>query len=280
MEMRRGDNKRESWWVKNKTKLTITIGDLLQVPAIKPGKRVDLLYYYSREKVSHSKVLVKLVKAGIVSLSKDKIFTNEFPGPISSSNIDEALTPAEENEVLKESEANDLFLKLNGSNAKTTIDIGTENFETKGSISGINVTSGLNPGHLHDIPISTTEHNILPGLQGGDPSNDEFYHLTQNQINKIDSLNNIITITGDYTSTSDDHTILCNTTSGSLTVTLPASSKDPGKLYYIKKIDVSENTTTIDGNLAELIDGGLTAIITIQYESITIQNDGSNWHIL
>jgi len=99
MDVRRGDNKRESWWVKNRTKKTITIGDLLLVPAIKPKKKVDLLHYYTREKVGHSKVLVQLVKAGIVSLSKDKIYTNEFPGSIPASEIDEAITSAEENEI-------------------------------------------------------------------------------------------------------------------------------------------------------------------------------------
>lgn len=97
--VRTGDNKRESWWARNLTNKTITIGDLLLVPAIKPGKRVDLLHHYTREKISHSTVLVSLVKAGIVSLSKDKIYTNDFPGHVPISNIDEAITPAEENET-------------------------------------------------------------------------------------------------------------------------------------------------------------------------------------
>lgn len=98
--VRRGDNKRESWWVTNLTNQTITIGDLLLAPVIKPGKRIDLLYYYSREKISHSTVLNQLVKAGIVSLNKDKIYDNEFAGTITSDNIDEAVTPAEENEIV------------------------------------------------------------------------------------------------------------------------------------------------------------------------------------
>ena len=98
-KMRRGDNKRESWWVTNLSKQTITIGDLLLFPALKPGKREDLLYYYTREKAGHSKVLVKLVKAGIVSLNKNKIYTNNYPGQITSADIDEAITPAEENEI-------------------------------------------------------------------------------------------------------------------------------------------------------------------------------------
>jgi len=99
MDMRRGENKRESWWVRNNTNQTITIGDLLLFPALKPGKREDLLHYYSREKAGHSKILVKLVKAGIVSLNKDKIYTNNYPGEITAADIDEAITPAEENEI-------------------------------------------------------------------------------------------------------------------------------------------------------------------------------------
>ena len=97
--IRTGENKRESWWVTNNTNDTITIGDLLLVPAIKPKKRIDLLYYYSREKIGHSKVLVTLVKAGIVSFNKDKIYTNNYPGEITSVDVDEAITPAEENEI-------------------------------------------------------------------------------------------------------------------------------------------------------------------------------------
>jgi len=99
VDVRRGENKRESWWVTNLSKQTITIGDLLLFPALKPGKKADLLHYYTREKAGHSKVLVKLVKAGIVSLNKNKIYKNEFPGLITATNIDEAITPAEENEI-------------------------------------------------------------------------------------------------------------------------------------------------------------------------------------
>jgi hypothetical protein len=96
---RRGDNARESWWVTNNSKKTIAIGDLLLVPAIKPKKKVDLLHYYSREKISYSKVLVTLVKSRIVSLDKEKIYSNNYPGQITSVDVDEAITPAEENEI-------------------------------------------------------------------------------------------------------------------------------------------------------------------------------------
>jgi hypothetical protein len=100
VDVRTGENNRESWWVTNNTNKTITIGDLLLIPAIKPGKRVDLLHHYTREKISHSTVLVQLIKAGLVSLDKDKSFTdNNLPGNVSVRDIDKAITPAEENET-------------------------------------------------------------------------------------------------------------------------------------------------------------------------------------
>ncbi len=116
MDIRKGENKRESWWVTNNTNKTITIGDLLLLPALKPGTRVDLLHHYTREKISHSTILPQLVKSRKVSLNKDKLFNNEFPGPVPIADIDEAITPGEENEILKESEANDIYLRLDDTN--------------------------------------------------------------------------------------------------------------------------------------------------------------------
>ncbi|KKL71307.1 hypothetical protein LCGC14_2096270, partial [marine sediment metagenome] len=70
------------------------------VPTLKPGESEDLLKYYTREKVGHSTVLVSLVKNGILSLNKSKIYSNTLPGEITATTIDEAITPAEENELI------------------------------------------------------------------------------------------------------------------------------------------------------------------------------------
>ncbi len=98
MDVRKGENARESWWVKNLTNKTITIGDLTLLPAIKPGKSVDLLHHYTREKISHSIVLTALVKSGKLRLNKKKLVPNDLPSIIAVADIDEAITPAEENE--------------------------------------------------------------------------------------------------------------------------------------------------------------------------------------
>ena len=71
-----------------------------------------------------------------------------------------------------------------------------------------------------------------------------------------------------------------NSRKDSFTITLPTASGIIGRMYHIKKTDSSANTVTIDENGAETIDGGVTAILTTQYESITIITNGSEWWIL
>jgi len=187
-DVRRGENKRESWWVRNLTNNTITIGDLLLFPALKPGKRADLLHYYTREKVSHSKVLVKLVKARIVSLDKDKIYANEFPGPITSADIDEAITPGEENEItkiiddLKHNDTND----IQGGSVEDYYHLTQNQHNT---LTGGSYADSL---HTHNIDDLTVLHNNLEGLQGGDPSADEFYHLSTGEVDKISTIISLI----------------------------------------------------------------------------------------
>ncbi len=75
-------------------------------------------------------------------------------------------------------------------------------------------------------------------------------------------------------------TILVNASSTLITITLLPTSGITGHIYNIKKIDSSGNNVIVDGNASETIDGSSTAVITTQYENITIQTDGSNWHIL
>jgi hypothetical protein len=95
----------------------------------------------------------------------------------------------------------------------------------------------------------------------------------------------IETVTGNTTLNATHSTLLVNA-SGNVTITLPAaasvynSTDDVGRIYTIKKIDTDANRVVIDGNGSETIDGAATAVITTQYESVTIQSDGSNWHIL
>ena len=92
----------------------------------------------------------------------------------------------------------------------------------------------------------------------------------------------IATVTENTTLGDTHHTVLCDATSAAFTITLPAAatSGNTGRIYYVKKIDSSDNTITIDGNASETIDGDATKVISSQYDSIQIACDGSNWFIL
>jgi len=100
MDVRRDENYRESWYITNISTNNITIGDLLMLPVILPGKTVDALKFYTREKIGQSVILTDLVKSGVVTFYKKKIYTNSFPGAIGADDIDEAITSAEENELI------------------------------------------------------------------------------------------------------------------------------------------------------------------------------------
>ncbi len=95
----------------------------------------------------------------------------------------------------------------------------------------------------------------------------------------------IETVTGNTTLDKTHSTVLVNA-SGNVTITLPTAASSYnntdgiGRIYRIKKIDVDADTVTIDGNSSETIDGGTTAVITKQHETITIQSDGTEWWIL
>jgi len=91
---------------------------------------------------------------------------------------------------------------------------------------------------------------------------------------------NLVTKTGNYTATAADYTIICDATSGAITITLPAASGATRRIYNIKKVDASGNTVTVDANASETIDGATTNVLSAQYSSVSIQCDGSNWWII
>lgn len=72
-----------------------------------------------------------------------------------------------------------------------------------------------------------------------------------------------------------DNTVICD---GTFTVTLPVASGVKGKVYFIKNVGMG--TITVDADGSETIDGDTTVVMAVQYESLLIVCDGSNWHIV
>lgn len=80
-----------------------------------------------------------------------------------------------------------------------------------------------------------------------------------------------------YSAAISDGTILVNVSSNA-TVNLPTAVGNSGQRLTIKNL--TNNTVTLDGSSTQTIDGALTYVLTGIYEKVTIQSDGSNWHIV
>lgn len=87
-------------------------------------------------------------------------------------------------------------------------------------------------------------------------------------------------VTSSNTLSWPDGTILVNSNSGALTITLPLANDYTEYIIRVKKTDSSANVVTIDGNGSETIDGAANTTLSAQYDAVTIVSDGSNWHIL
>ena len=94
----------------------------------------------------------------------------------------------------------------------------------------------------------------------------------------------ITSISANYTATTSDHLIDCNTNSNAITISLPAANVTNVGLTYVVKDTTGNavtNNITLDANASETIDNAATYVITNNRECVTIINDGTNgWLVL
>lgn len=84
-----------------------------------------------------------------------------------------------------------------------------------------------------------------------------------------------------YNAAVTDEVLFVDATTGAATINLPAASTAKiGKVYAIKKTDASINAVTVDANGGEFIEGVLTKVLALQYDSVTIVCDGANWMVI
>lgn len=89
----------------------------------------------------------------------------------------------------------------------------------------------------------------------------------------------VATKTSNYTATSSDDLILCNT--NAFTVTLPAVSSNSGKVLRIQKIGSDTNAITIARAGSDTINGATSYVLSTQYEEVMIVSDGTaTWYVL
>jgi len=74
-------------------------------------------------------------------------------------------------------------------------------------------------------------------------------------------------------------TVLANASGGSFTVTLPDATLTTN-FYTIKKTDSTGNSVTVSTTSSQTIDGGSSAVISVQYVSVTVVSNGANWFVV
>lgn len=83
--------------------------------------------------------------------------------------------------------------------------------------------------------------------------------------------------TSNYTLTSSDYIVMANASSGGVTLTLPAASSCPGRVYYVGKTDETTNTVTFSPAIY-LTES--TTITSINFaKKYKIVSDGTDWWI-
>lgn len=124
--------------------------------------------------------------------------------------------------------------------------------------------------------------NILTRAEKGSILTTE--ELDQNLIDLQDSTNiarvETVTETSVAIIAGSKRVILADATANDMVITLPAAATSLDEIYYIKKVDNTTNTITIDGDSGDTIDNSLTQIIRDQYEGLTMISDGAEWMVI
>jgi hypothetical protein len=93
----------------------------------------------------------------------------------------------------------------------------------------------------------------------------------------------VATKTSAYTAGTSDSLVLCDASSGAVTITLPAISAGVrGLLLHIKKIDASANVCTIARGASDTIDGANSLTLSTRYSSRTLiaPDLGIDWAVV
>lgn len=84
-------------------------------------------------------------------------------------------------------------------------------------------------------------------------------------------------VTGNYTALSTGTVVFANCSSA-CTVTLPTAVSASGLIYYVKTLGAG--VVTVATTSSQTIDGATTQVMGIQYTTLEVISDGSNWNIL
>ncbi len=98
-------------------------------------------------------------------------------------------------------------------------------------------------------------------------------------MNKVGVTNAQVSTSTNYSISTTDHFVDCAGGSGGITVTLPTAVGYAGLTFVITKTDSGVGNVTIATTSSQTINGATTYVISMQYLSIALHSNGSNWII-
>lgn len=110
------------------------------------------------------------------------------------------------------------------------------------------------------LPLTTGVTGVLPPANGGAA-------LT------------VVSKTGNYTLLTTDNVVLCDSSGGTFTLTLPTAVGNTQR-YYLKKTDSSLTAVSIATTSSQTIDSVTTNSLNTQGEELELYSDNSNWQII
>jgi hypothetical protein len=84
--------------------------------------------------------------------------------------------------------------------------------------------------------------------------------------------------TGNITLTADSGTVILN--KATVKATLPSAATVPGRSFTVKTISAVTTAVALVAVAGQTIDGSNVYAFGAQYEFVTVQSDGSNWHVV
>ncbi len=129
-------------------------------------------------------------------------------------------------------------------------------------------------------PITSNSTAVVNTLVERDASGNSTFNTLTASVALVSSGSHFLLTTAKTTSfTADTASSIytCDTSGGSITMTLPAVASSTNLNYIVKKTSAS-NSLIVDGNASELIDGAATLTATANYAALHFYCDGTAWY--
>jgi hypothetical protein len=138
------------------------------------------------------------------------------------------------------------------------------------------------------ITIDGSNNVVNGGLTDVTLINSDNLEITESNVTYINGVKvfagnmqdrDIVTKDADYTMTTSDRTVLVDSSTGTITISLPAVADVDKYRFQVVKLE-SANSVILDPNADELINGETTLTMTEQWESVDVECDGTKYYIV